>query len=56
VRGLIRNRVLANGFGYATAEFRIKAVKFDIAKQHFYIGFNPFVDMGIILQPKELCK
>ena len=56
VRGLIRNRVLANGFGYATAEFRIKVFKFDIAKQHFYIGFNPFCDMGILLQPKELDK
>jgi hypothetical protein len=54
VRGLIRNRVLSNGFGYATTEFRIKIVKFDIAKQHFYIGLNPFVDMGIILQPKEV--
>jgi len=54
VRGLIRNRVLANGFGYATAEFRFKVWRFNIAKQHFYLGFNPFCDMGIILQPKSL--
>jgi outer membrane protein assembly factor BamA len=54
VRGLIRNRVLANGFGYATAEFRIKIWKFIIAKQNFYIGVNPFCDMGIVLQPKVL--
>jgi hypothetical protein len=54
VRGLIRNRITAEGFGYATVEFRIKAFKFDIAKQHFYIGFNPFCDMGIVLQPKKV--
>jgi hypothetical protein len=54
VRGLIRNRVLANGFGYATAEFRFKIVKFKIKKEHFYIGLNPFCDMGIVLQPKKL--
>ena len=56
VRGLIRNRVLANGFGYATVEFRFKVWKFDIGKQHFYLGFNPFCDMGIALQAKELNK
>jgi len=56
VRGLIRNRVLANGFGYATAEFRFKVVKFNIKKENFYIAFNPFCDMGILLQPKALDK
>jgi len=54
VRGLIRNRVTADGFGYATAEFRFKVVKFAIGKEKFYIGFNPFCDMGIALQPNEL--
>jgi len=54
VRGLIRNRVLADGFGYATAEFRFKVVKFNIKKENFYIAFNPFCDMGIALQPNVL--
>jgi len=54
VRGLIRNRVTANGFGYATAEFRFKVWKFKIKKENFYIAFNPFCDLGIVLQPKEL--
>jgi len=54
VRGLIRNRITAEGFGYATAEFRFKVVKFAIGKEKFYIGFNPFCDMGIVLQPKKL--
>jgi len=56
VRGLIRNRVLANGFGYATAEFRFKVWKFKIKKENFYLGFNPFCDMGLVLQPKALNK
>jgi hypothetical protein len=54
VRGLIRNRVLADGFGYATAEFRFKVWKFNIKKENFYIAFNPFCDMGIALQPNIL--
>ena len=53
VRGLIRNRVLANGFGYATAEFRFKVWKFKIKKENFYLAFNPFCDMGLVLQPKK---
>ena len=54
VRGLIRNRVTSDGFGYATAEFRFKVVKFDIARQHFYIALNPFIDMGVVLQPNKI--
>jgi hypothetical protein len=56
VRGLIRNRVLADGFGYATAEFRFKVWKFHIKKEQFYIAFNPFCDMGMVLQPNILNK
>ena len=56
VRGVLRNRLLANGFGFANMEFRLKACKFKIRKEHFYIGFNPFVDMGMVLQPYDLDK
>lgn len=54
IRGVLRSRVLADGFAYANAEFRFKVWKFDIGKQHFYLGFNPFIDMGIVLQPNQL--
>jgi hypothetical protein len=47
---------LADGFGYATTEFRFKVWKFNIKKEHFYIAFNPFCDMGIVLQPNKLDK
>lgn len=54
LRGIMRNRVLANGFAFANVEVRAKLVKFDIGKQHFYVGLNPFVDLGMIIQPYEL--
>ncbi len=55
-RGVLRSRVLADGFAYANFEIRWKAFQFDIAKQHFYIGFNPFVDIGMVVQPNQLVE
>lgn len=54
LRGITRNRVTANGFAFANIEFRFKLCKFTIGKEHFYIGMNPFLDGGIIVQPKTL--
>ena len=54
LRGIMRNRILANGFAYANVELRTKVAKFDIGKQHFYIGLAPFFDLGVITQPYEL--
>lgn len=54
LRGVVRNRVLANGFAYANVEFRFKLVKFDIGRQHFYVGVNPFFDLGMVTQPYAL--
>lgn len=54
LRGIMRNRILANGFAYANIELRTKVAKFDIGKQHFYIGLAPFFDLGVITQPYEL--
>lgn len=54
LRGIMRNRILANGFAYANVELRAKVVKFDIGKQHFYIGLAPFFDLGLITQPYDL--
>ena len=45
LRGIMRNRILANGFAYANVELRTKVVKFDIGRQHFYIGLAPFFDL-----------
>jgi outer membrane protein assembly factor BamA len=54
LRGIMRNRILANGFAYANVELRAKVAKFDIGKQHFYIGLAPFFDLGVITQPYTL--
>ena len=54
LRGIMRNRILANGFAYANIELRTKVAQFDIGSQHFYIGLAPFFDLGVITQPYEL--
>lgn len=54
IRGLLANRVLANGFAYANIEFRFRIVNFDIARQHFYIGINPILDIAMITQPYKM--
>lgn len=56
LRGIMCNRILSKGFAYANIEFRFKLVKFDIAKQHFYIGLNPFLDAGMVIRPAYLDK
>lgn len=54
LRGVMRNRITAPGYAFANVEFRFKICKFDIGKEHFFIGLNPFVDAGMILQPYEI--
>ncbi|MCR4873327.1 MAG: hypothetical protein K5885_07265 [Bacteroidales bacterium] len=53
-RGILRNRISAKSYAFANVEFRFQICKFDIGKEHFFIGLNPFVDMGLILQPYRL--
>ena len=54
IRGMMANRILANGFAFANVEFRFRVVNFDIGRQHFFIGLNPFFDLGVITQPYDL--
>lgn len=51
LRGIMANRILADGFAYANAEFRCRVANFDIGRQHFFVGLNPFFDLGVITQP-----
>ena len=51
LRGPLRNRILSNGFAFANVEFRFKVCKFHVKKENFYIGLNPFLDAGMVLQP-----
>lgn len=54
LRGIMRNRINANGYLFANVEFRAKICHFDIGKQHFYIGVNPFFDFGMVTQGIDL--
>lgn len=54
VRGMMANRILANGFAFANVEFRFRVVNFDIGRQHFFIGLNPFFDLGMVTQPYKM--
>jgi outer membrane protein assembly factor BamA len=54
IRGVLRNRILANGFAYANIEMRCKLFYFDIKRQHFYVGLAPFFDLGMVTQPYKL--
>ena len=56
LRGVMRNRILANGYAFANIEWRFRIVNFDIKRQHFYIGLNPFFDIGMVTQPYRLDK
>ena len=53
VRGVLRNRILAPGVAYANVEVRIRLVDFRIKNNMFYVGINPFVDAGMVLQPYD---
>lgn len=48
VRGLMRNRVIGDGFFYGNAELRWKAVRFKFINQNFYLGVNAFSDFGMV--------
>ena len=51
VRGILRNRIVAPGVAFANVEFRVQVAHFKIGKENFYIGLNPFMDAGIVVQP-----
>lgn len=51
IRGVLRNRVVGDGIAFGNFEFRYKFVRFDMLKQHFYVGTNVFFDAGMIVDP-----
>lgn len=50
LRGVIRNRVVGDGFAYGNAEFRWKFFRTVLFNQNIYLGLNTFVDAGQVLQ------
>jgi hemolysin activation/secretion protein len=53
VRGIMRNRILAPGVAFANVELRTQLFSFKVGKNMFYIGLNPFVDAGMVVQPYD---
>ena len=49
----MRNRILAPGVAFANIELRTQLFSFKVGKNLFYIGLNPFVDAGMVVQPYE---
>lgn len=48
LRGVLRNRVMGDGFFYGNFELRWKPVRFTLMNQDIYIGLDAFYDMGMI--------
>ncbi|HDR88825.1 MAG TPA: hypothetical protein ENN63_04250 [Bacteroidetes bacterium] len=51
IRGILRHRVVGDGFVYGNVELRWKFVRFRFINQNFYLALNPFWDFGIITDP-----
>ena len=50
IRGVIRNRVVGDGFVLGNAELRWKVFNTVIAKQNVYLGLNAFYDAGMVVK------
>lgn len=48
LRGVLRNRIIGDGLFYANAEFRWKAIRFNLINQNFYLGLVGFGDFGMV--------
>jgi hypothetical protein len=54
LRGILKNRLVGDGMAYSNLELRWRAFNFDLFNQHFYIGFNGFVDLGLITDAVDM--
>lgn len=51
LRGILRNRVVGNGYIMGNIEFRYRIFNFRLFAQNWYFAVNPFFDAGMIVQP-----
>jgi hypothetical protein len=56
LRGVPYNSVIGDGYAWANVEMRFKLFSFRFLRQNFYIGTNPFFDMGASVQSYRLDK
>ncbi len=50
LRGVLRNRAVGAGYFISNVEMRYRFCEFNFIGQHWYLAFNPFVDMGKVVQ------
>ncbi len=54
LRGVLRNRVIGEGFFFGNLELRWKPFHFQFLKQDCYLGVNAFYDFGIVTDKIDL--
>ncbi|HLN21687.1 MAG TPA: BamA/TamA family outer membrane protein [Bacteroidales bacterium] len=54
LRGIMRNRVVGDGFLFGNLELRWKPVRFNLFNQDIYIGLNAFYDAGLVTNSIDL--
>lgn len=53
-RGMLRNRVVGEGYGYASIELRANLFQFKAGHEQVIVSLNPFIDEMMLLQPYDL--
>ncbi len=54
LRGVLRNRVVGDGYFMGNVEARWKFARFDIGNNKFYLGLNGFLDFGQVTKKIEV--
>lgn len=54
IRGILRNRIIADGMAMGNAELRFKAWQTYWHSQNIYISFTSFYDAGIVTKKREM--
>jgi len=54
IRGILRNRIIADGMALGNAELRFKAWQTYWHKQNIYISFTSFYDAGMVTKKQDL--
>jgi len=54
LRGIMRNRIVGDGFVYGNAEFRFKFFKTNWFKQNIYFALNAFIDAGQVVKEIDI--
>jgi outer membrane protein assembly factor BamA len=54
VRGVMRDRIVGEGFVFGNLEFRWKFLRTHFAKQNIYLALSTFLDGGMVTSPYKL--